>query len=137
MDIATSDSKTIYNLRKKYGLCVHCGKVDAVKGSVLCQSCKLKSQIRARKNRINNTICTTHLRNKRRKEGLCIDCGKPADPNHTRCRDCLYYKRMVEKIRRMRIKKGTWSGHFLGEKERLQIALRVILQWKQNKIGEN
>ena len=58
-------SKTTYENRKAKGLCVKCGKEQAVKGKVMCADCAEKQKIYRRETR-------AYFKNM----GLCPRCGK-------------------------------------------------------------
>lgn len=105
--------KEAYQYYKERGVCPKCKSRDAAPDHVVCARClySIKKYQRSRDGwrEAHNKIKAT-ARAKRKAAGLCIDCGNPVSAGHTRCDECLYFKRVAEKIKCMRQKKGAWDG---------------------------
>ena len=100
--------KTVYENRKKAGVCVYCGKRPARPGRVTCGECKAhQSESRA----MHFDACPeareehnqkSRIRSKERRErlqgqGLCDWCGKrPAEPGKTKCKVCAAKMRLAK-----------------------------------------
>lgn len=87
------EQREIYKFRKERGLCVACGKEDAVISITLCQSCREKhnaKQIKKTKEeKAKYVILNRRWRNRKYKLGLCIICGKKNHlPGLKLCSDC-------------------------------------------------
>lgn len=92
--------KTVYENRKKAGICVYCGKRPARPGRVTCGECKAyQSEWRAmhfdeHPEAKEEFLQEARVRNKERRErlkeqGICNWCGKrPAEPGKTQCKVC-------------------------------------------------
>lgn len=79
--------------RKKWGLCVTCGKRSPAPKRVQCEFCLCKNSEAKAKNptwRKPEAYATAKARRDRyRALGLCIICGKPAYKEHVRCYECF------------------------------------------------
>lgn len=91
--------ETLYNWRKRMGLCVQCGKEKPFPGYVRCPMCIEKVEEASRKcwqdegKRIkyNKRGAERHkeLRLDRKEKGLCPKCGKPInDGEYITCAQC-------------------------------------------------
>ena len=87
--------KETYKWRKEHGICVDCGRNDAMDGKVRCAKCRAKVRrlyLQHREEYISRakTRIQRHL-----DEGLCISCGNKVDGNSRRhCLSCLEKRRV-------------------------------------------
>lgn len=101
--------KTVYENRKKAGVCVYCGKRPARPGRVTCGECKAH-QSESRAMHFDSLsaeeqevyLQKARVRSKERRErlqgqGLCDWCGKrPAEPGKTKCKVCAAKMRLAK-----------------------------------------
>ena len=72
--------RTRYYMNKSSGICVKCGKRNAVCGTVLCNRCLAKRR---------SCEKSTSQREYREDKGLCIICGRPAVSGRKHCDEHL------------------------------------------------
>lgn len=72
--------RTRYYMNKSSGICVKCGKRNAVCGTVLCNRCLAKRR---------SCEKSTSQREYREDKGLCIICGRPAVSGRKHCEEHL------------------------------------------------
>lgn len=126
-----SISKERYDLLKRSGLCVSCGKKPPSTGSVLCLDCKAQRRVARIKYQTSGAEAG-YKRKERAKyieQGLCTICKQPvSEVGKWCCDECAYVRRIKAKIKRLRMKRGTWKGKYIDTEN---IALHVILEWKR------
>lgn len=93
----------------EHGICIACGRNDAVKGIKLCQECRLKqADAAAEYYEAHREECMAKMKTngkeryrRRRESGLCVSCGKrPAAEGKVRCGICLAKNRAQQERRR-------------------------------------
>ena len=95
-----------YHWYKEHGICVNCGKRDAVPGYVMCDGClELKrTENRKRRESAKEQETLQAYRKRHRKErleqGLCPRCGKPLYAGHKLCYECVLENRRRAKQHR-------------------------------------
>lgn len=72
--------RTRYYMNKSNGICVKCGKREAVYGTVLCGRCLAKRRSHEK---------PTSQRDFREDKGLCIICGRPVVSGRKHCEEHL------------------------------------------------
>ena len=100
------EMKDIYDFRKKYGMCVDCGKRKAIRGETLCIWCKdWRAEYREKKQaemsadeiaavKARQMAYQRARRAKLIEQGLCISCGKRKTESYQQCAWCrARYKR--------------------------------------------
>lgn len=108
----------------EHGICIACGRNDAVKGIKLCQECRLKqadASAEYHEAHREKRLAEFKVRNKerykqRRETGLCVRCGKrPAAEGRIRCGICLAKDRARHEKRRR--EQGVMPRYLFGNGE--------------------
>lgn len=115
-----------YLLYKKLGICPNCRKNMAVSGKVLCKVCADKINAYGKSHRAVNNAAKDRMRVKRKALGLCLDCGAPVLFGHTRCEEHLYIKKVRERVKRLKERKGIEAPR-LSQKEALAKLSQMIV----------
>ena len=108
--------KIVYMSRKEKGICVKCGKVEAMPNKTVCTDCSKKT-----------TLNTKETRKFLTSLGLCINCRiRQAEPNKKMCYECLgaeqdkYYEKRVNGEYVQKQKADTERKRRLAEERRSQ-----------------
>ena len=105
--------ETLYDWRKRMGLCVQCGKERHFPGYVRCPECIEKAEAASRKcwgNEENKTRYNERgkkrkkeLRHERKEKGLCPGCGKQVkDKTYVYCARCRERKNAARRAKNRR-----------------------------------
>lgn len=92
----TDITSTLWQGRRKLGLCGNCGKTQALEGRSLCQNCTDTIQYGQKKFRKVHATEISEMKRQRyislKSAGLCVKCGKtPAAPGRVYCQPCAEY----------------------------------------------
>lgn len=105
--MATSEyNKQLRQHYKEHGICVCCGRNDAVPGKTCCADCAAKNVQRTRasqqknRDRIAYNAYMKELRQKRKEQGLCQQCGKPTINGKVFCTEHNAVRRLRAERRR-------------------------------------
>lgn len=98
-------NKLVYDMRRKNGICVTCGKQDAytILGRCRCYECTEKQKKAVNDKYKNDYEYRTKVRSinkewtdQHKADGVCIYCGKrDAKEDHVYCESCLAKKRYM------------------------------------------
>ena len=88
-------NKETYKWRKDHGICVDCGRNDAIGGKVRCVRCREKARRMYLQNKEAYLKRAKARIQRHLDEGICISCGKKVDGNSRRhCIACLEKRRI-------------------------------------------
>lgn len=98
-----------YAFRKKYKMCVKCGKERVYGDSVFCLACKMDKRDSQKENYKPLSKEQSNKKSKKAMEiyysrkgsGICVKCGKrPSEKGYVMCNVCRYKKKHSEAVKR-------------------------------------
>lgn len=137
----------INSFGRKYNICKKCKKYQCAPNNDLCALCLKKLE---KSDNLKNRYIEPErakmiqdfllvLRRYKYKKNIsprpgkllpfyCTSCGRRVAEENTQCAECLYFDKIVEKIKAQRIKSGTWDGELISIDSRHKIAMSVVLE---------